>query len=280
MEKIKYILRKNKIIAPLVKPIYRKCKNILYLPKQKSAYKETVSLLSTVSKSEKKIWYFGVPTHSNLGDQAQKYCITKWIEANYYGYRIIKISSDAFNYKKNALINLIQNKSKPDDLMIMQSGYTFDGLHPDENSHKLVSETFVNNRIVFFPQTILFKNIKLKDIQSKAINSHKRTLLLARDRISYESALQYYPEITVKLFPDIVTTLIGTQSYTNKRDGVLLCIRNDGEKLYSDAEIMNLARKIKNDLHISRVDITDTSHMDKRSIYNDTALLEDIKKNS
>jgi hydroxyethylthiazole kinase-like uncharacterized protein yjeF len=49
----------------------------------------------------------------------------------------------------------------------------------------------------------------------------------------------------VQLYPDIVTTLIGSMPNTSERDGVLLCIRNDSEKKYTDDEIKQLKNKLQ-----------------------------------
>ena len=273
MLNFKYYIRKNKTLSLLLKPLYRRISEIRNIPIQKKAYENTVTIVNSIDAKEKKIWYFGVPTHANLGDQAQKYCIIKWVEKNYEGWKIIRITSNAFNYKNNLLLDAISNKVSPEDIMIMQSGYTFDGLHPDEQSHRVISESFPNNKIVFFPQTILYKAKKYEIQMCKAINQHKKTLLLARDRISYESAVSYYPNVNVVLFPDIVTTLIGIKHFEKKREGILFCIRNDGEKLYSDAMIANLADRVKKFGH---VDITDTSSMDYASISDDNILRDNI----
>lgn len=274
MANIKYYIRRNKLLSSFLKPIYRFCVDIKNIPIQKKAYQETLNSLSSVKKASKKIWYFGVPTHANLGDQAQKYCINSWLSENYVDYKIIRISSNAFNYQKNKLLATIITKVGQQDLMVMQSGYTIDGLHPDEQSHRLIAINFPNNKIVYFPQTILYK--KNQAMMSKAIDSHKSTLLLARDRVSYESAKKYYPSIRIELFPDIVTTLIGSQLYTeSNRSGILVCVRNDGEKLYSDSDISGLVEKIGK---YGTIDITDTNAMNPNSISNDSELFTDILK--
>ena len=55
-------------------------------------------------------------------------------------------------------------------------------------------------------------------------------LFLARDLVSYEKAKELFSKVSVKIFPDIVTTLIGLRQYDNPRSGVCLCTRNDDEK--------------------------------------------------
>jgi exopolysaccharide biosynthesis predicted pyruvyltransferase EpsI len=46
--------------------------------------------------------------------------------------------------------------------------------------------------------------------------------------------------------PDVVTSLIGDKTFSyssSKRSGVMFCIRNDGEKFYSDDQILSLRKK-------------------------------------
>lgn len=58
--------------------------------------------------------------------------------------------------------------------------------------------------------------------------------------------------------PDVVTSLIGNEEfqYPNiKRNGVMFCIRNDGEKLYTDEEMAEMRNKFQG-VHISISDTT------------------------
>jgi exopolysaccharide biosynthesis predicted pyruvyltransferase EpsI len=64
----------------------------------------------------------------------------------------------------------------------------------------------------------------------------------------------------VRLFPDIVTTLIGNYTFDYERDGILFCCRNDSEKFYSDSEINKLMEKCD---RLCTVDKTDTTKSGK-----------------
>ena len=58
---------------------------------------------------------------------------------------------------------------------------------------------------------------------------------------------QFFPEHrNVHCFPDIVTTEIGNYDFNNnERNGILLCVRNDVEKLYSFQEIKHSKKNYK-----------------------------------
>lgn len=47
-------------------------------------------------------------------------------------------------------------------------------------------------------------------------------------------AEEMFPDLPIRLYPDIVTTLIGQYKYENERNGILFCCRDDSEKYYDD----------------------------------------------
>lgn len=102
MESLKYSIRKNKKLATIIKPIYGIGRSAIRYPKEKRYGRELLKQLDHVDISaDLIIWYFGVPTHPNLGDQAQKCCILRWLRENYPGSPVVEITSRAFNRSKN-----------------------------------------------------------------------------------------------------------------------------------------------------------------------------------
>lgn len=190
-----------------------------------------------------RVFYLGVTIHPNLGDLAQRYCITKWILENYPDHELVMMESDVVvNPKLTARffahLNKIYGKN---DIIVLQSGYCtqdLGGNHP--LMHRLVCDYMTEARILMMPQTIYFQKDENKKICAENHNKAKNMLFLARDFVSYEMAKEMFPDIKVKAYPDIVTTLIGTMKFNNPRKGVCLCTRNDGEKLYTKEEIDGL----------------------------------------
>lgn len=231
-------------------------RKMLDAPRLKKNNNALNAKLRRLDFGRKYIWYFGFPTHANLGDQAQKFVILSWLEANYPDYSIVKIPSDAFNGDPSATIAEIERVSSPHDLFIMQSGHTMSGLHPDEVAHRAIPLSFPRNKIVFFPTSIEFLSKKGKRRDIEAIDPHRKVLFLARDRVSCEIAQEIYPHINVQLFPDVVTSLLGSYGTFENRKGVLLCCRNDGEKLYSCEALDKLASRLRG---LDMVERSDTS---------------------
>ncbi|WP_320018342.1 polysaccharide pyruvyl transferase family protein [Labilibaculum manganireducens] len=247
MKKIKIILRF------FFRPPYRLIKSIIrdiYIHRESSR-------LANISKREKKILYFGITEHSNLGDLAQYYCIQRWINSNYPDTPSYEFEATIIVDKRFRFLKQLENVLGDTDIIIFQSGYTtqdLGGVH--DEMHRLVLDRFPNANVLMMPQTIFFKEEKNRMRTAQSLNRGKHHLFLSRDRISYEQALIMFPDITNALFPDIVTTLIGYYSFDNERDGVLICRRNDGEKYYDEDKIIELKKNLEK---ITNVYISDTT---------------------
>ena len=186
----------------------------------------------------------------NLGDMAQHYCIKKWITDNYPDYQMVMFESlvitDPHHTKR--FFDKLKRKFGPDDRIVIQSGYCTQDLGGDHPlMHRLVCENMPDAKILMMPQTIFFQHEENRRMCAENHNRAKNMLFLARDQYSYKQAIEMFPNITVKAFPDIVTTLIGALSFDHERNGVCLCTRNDGEKLYSYEEVSELKARIEND---------------------------------
>ena len=253
---IKKSIRTNRFLKSTVKPVYRFLRSVKRYPMEKKCGKILLQKLDSYSNENHTIWYFGVPTHKNLGDQAQRCCITSWVKENYPNSDIVEITSRAFNINQSRIMPALKKLIKPSDLIIMQSGYTMTGIHPDEISHRVITETFSDNKVLFFPQTILFYNEKLKNKTVSAIDKNKNTILLTRDSVSFETAKNLYKNITVDCYPDIVTSQIGKYDFNSKREGILFCMRNDAEQYYERSEVLKLIERLKSK---NKVELTDTT---------------------
>lgn len=214
---------------------------------------EEISLLKKIEQQNvKKAFLFGSPSHSNMGDQAQTYCICKWIKKYYKDYNII-----IFNYysASNKILNSIKRNIQEDDLIFFHSGYHITDLYKEKDIYIKILKIFPHRKIIIFPQTINFiSNNEDKERTIQAINNHNHIILCCRDNKSYENAKKYFSNCKLLLYPDIVTSLIGTLKFNNKREGVLFCIRNDVESLYTKDQI----NKLRTRLNVA-TNITDTT---------------------
>lgn len=258
LENIKVVLRKNRLIFILSKLVY--CPIALYLlvKKQWRIYLKTkrlLNLLNALDSKTDKVFYFGVPIHENLGDAAQMYCIRKWVNDNFPERKLVEI--ETYPTYKSAIRDVLRKLVKKTDIIVCESGATFCNRHEDHGMHRYILKTFMNNRILFMPQTVDLTDKGQMEITATLFNKNPNAIFLARDPVSFNMVKEYFDNGRIRLIPDIVTSLIGHVKIKSEKSGILVCKRIDGEKKYSDANISNLLHNL-NGLGV-RVDLTDTN---------------------
>lgn len=259
-----YYIRRNEKVKEFLAPFYKGYIYCKEYNRNKCYAIGAIKKLLEVDITQKRIWYFCVPTHSNLGDQAQACCIEKYFRKFFSDHIVFKLSNNAFDFYEEKILMILKEKIKETDLIFFQSGYTFTGIHPYENMHRKIVENFPYNKIVFLPQTVKFKNQKILENVQNFYGKYDNIYFFARDKISYDIYKSIFPEHrNVYCFPDIVTTEIGNYDFNNnERNGILLCVRNDVEKLYSFQEISLFKEKLQK---IAKVSLSDTNSETKEN---------------
>lgn len=199
------------------------------------------------------------PIHSNLGDQAQLMCTDRWIRDNYPQYKIIHLGTFTptltYGSLKWLLVNCISSlmtlsvmklKSRPNDIFIGHSGYFFVDHHSGYKAFMDIIKYFPKHKMIIFPQTVNFYTPYIKSYVSNFFANAKNVTLLCRDEVSYNISKKIFPLTKLILYPDIVTSLIGSHSYSGKREGILFCMRDDIEAFYKLEEIDSLIRRFGN----------------------------------
>jgi len=220
------------------------------------------------SFGKRKAIVLAYPTHANLGDQAQYHCTLAWVAETFPGYRIISIPPcrDLFGKVSYLVIGFralcsaimfigLRIALRKDDLLIGHSGYFFVDHHP---GWPTFARALIENprvRMIILPQTVNFYAPVFARTASQIFANRPNLTLLCRDEVSYGNAKELFPGTDLKLFPDIVTSLIGERQFTYKRQGILFCMRNDIEAHYSVSEIHALRKRFAG----VRTEITDTS---------------------
>lgn len=250
MNKFKKVLLSNRITKKVILTLrhYQLSLNL---------YLKTSDKLRKLEKNKKSVFYLGIPAHSNLGDLAQGVCIRRWLKKHYPERQVVEIETNALVNTPFSLLNKLAKLYKSGDIIVFQSGYTTTDLggFADE-MHRAVMKVLPNAEMLMLPQTIFFQNKANEKRTAESYNSMKHMLFLARDRVSFGMAKQMFPDIPVMQFPDIVTTLIGNYSFDYSRDGIMFCCRDDGEKYYSDEEILSLMNKCEKLCKVAKTDTT------------------------
>lgn len=222
-----------------------------------SDHKNINGIKSKVTEGTTKAFYFGVPELSNLGDMAQCYCIRLFLSKYYSEYEVVEIFTRNYLDNTFGLRDFLKENVRNDDLIFFQSGYCTQDLGGREDlMHQAVIQDFPDNKLIMLPQTVYFHSTERKELASRIYDAHKNLFFMARDQVSYEMAKDMFPHIEVECYPDIVTTLIGKYEFGFERKGVLLCIRNDSEKYYSDSEINKLMERLGVIENCDRLDTT------------------------
>lgn len=229
---------------------------------KKIIFISVASFRIAVFRKNKMIFLFGSPIHSNLGDQAQSYCIYKWFLYNYpdYGMYFFRLPET-----RKTLLYILRKTIRKEDMIVCHSGYHLTDLYHEQDVYCKLARQFRDRPILIFPQTIHYQNDNNLKTTAMILNDHGMVTLMVRDEESYSTAEKYFYGCKLLLYPDIVTSLIGIKKYNNPRDGILFCFRNDVEAFYSKEQISQLKRKFGN----IRIEETDTTlQMPGRKIIN------------
>ena len=257
IENIKVEIRKNAFLYIMSKFLYLPVK-IFQKYRLKREINKKIRILSEEltnrKPSVKRVFYFGVPIHQNLGDTAQMYCIRQWIHHNYRDCDLVEIETWP-SYSKT-IRKLLKKLMLPDNLIVIESGATFCNIHDDHEMHRYILSEYKNNRVLFMPNTVnLQDNVEMRKTAT-LFNNHPKAVFLARDPESFNMIKPFFDNNRILLFPDIVTSLIGNISFSEKREGILVCKRIDGEKIYTDSDTNILIQQLKT---LAKTDLTDTN---------------------
>lgn len=223
-----------------------------------------------VDATRNQAYIFLAADYANLGDVAITYAQTRFIKNN-SKYQVIEIPIS------QSLEGLwfVKRNCKKGDLITLVGGGNMGELYDQiEFIRQLVIKTFPNNRIISFPQTIDFGNSvegKKALMHAKAVyNLHSDLHLVAREQTSYDLMSQYFPKAKVYLTPDIVLSLEEREP-AMKREGALVCLRDDEEKALSAEQGQWLTGKVSQkftnvrfyDTHISGSELSVTDRREQ-----------------
>lgn len=234
----------------------------------------TLKILITIRK---KIVFIGGTTDTNLGDNAQRFLIREWCKKNYPHHQYLEITEEdtlcpivsAHSFAITSVVSSclfwsLRLTQRAGDLIVFSSGYGMVEHAWDWLTVCRLSAYCNRTPILIMPQTINFMNPWLENRIADIYNRHPRIMLLCRDFISLKRAKDKFLRCNPIAWPDIVTSLIGTEKYAKKRSGVLFCVRNDTESFYHREEIRALEQRFD-----CRVDESDTSPKIKLTRFDD-----------
>ena len=177
----------------------------------------------------KKFFLMGVPHHGNIGDSAIAVAEEEILKKFVHNYELLQFpEKDLCEYVKEH-INIVNDE----DIILLHGGGNMGDLYSYmEKGRRFIIETFPNNKIIIFPQTIFYNNRYELEKSSEIYNSHKSLIIMAREQKSYDIMKKYYNNCKIHLTPDIVLTM--KRIFDLKREKPLLVLRSDKEKGLSE----------------------------------------------
>ncbi|MFT8424548.1 MAG: polysaccharide pyruvyl transferase family protein [Liquorilactobacillus sp.] len=201
-----------------------------------------------------KFYSFGVPTYTNLGDQAVSLAQKKYIEREFPEYQFIEILED----DNDEGIEVVKKAIRPGDIVSFVGGGNMGSLYTDhEEARRKVFATFVDNLTISFPQSIHFEDNEHGKAEEKlsqeAYAKNPHLFLIARDAQSYHR-MQTTFENKVLFTPDMVLYMKSVK-HEVKRSSALIVLRHDSEKVVKQTTVDALRALLSKN---SSVDETDT----------------------
>lgn len=207
-------------------------KKLIYLMIKGRIIKTKVKLLLNPKywnykfNNKKNYFLLNTPNHGNMGDQAIAIAEEKILKDNNISF--MEFNHNECVFGKKIINHIIKSK---DVILIQGGGYIGDLWMDDQNVFLDIISTYYKNKIVVFPTSIFFEN-KINIIEfKKSIKKCKDITFFIREKESLERMKSYDLIDFCKYVPDIVTYL-QYQSLNLKRENkVVLCLRDDKEKV-------------------------------------------------
>ena len=194
---------------------------------------------------QKKIILTLLPGHDNLGDHAIAYASYCFLKEHFPAYDIMEVDMKEI-YR---LARPLKRMRHPEDIVCIIGGGNMGDLYRyEEWTRQFIMKTFKSYPVIQLPATVHFTETKRgKREERRAIQTYKRhprLLLMARDQTTYTWMKQHFPDQDVWKQPDMVLTL-DESTKEPKREGVLLCLREDKEAYLTEKERQQLKQHIQ-----------------------------------
>ncbi|WP_270765464.1 polysaccharide pyruvyl transferase family protein [Weissella confusa] len=217
-------------------------------------YVNTTEVVNKLPNNDRpKFYMFGVPSYTNMGDQAVSLAERKYIESEFPEYQYIEILEEDDDYA----IPIVQEHLQPSDIIAFTGGGNMGNLyHNHEEARRKVFSTFVNNLTISFPQSIHFEDNEDGEIEKQksqeAYRKNPNLVLVARDAQSFHR-MQSTFDNPVIFTPDMVLYMESVNWKFN-RNGALFVLRHDSEKVVKKSTIDNIKDILGNERPVKRVD--------------------------
>ena len=181
----------------------------------------------------KRIYYFMIPTHGNLGDQFIVEATLQLLKKEFSDFEVVEVDDDQTYQSLNSIKSIIN----PNDIVILHGGGNMGDLYPtSEIQRRDLIKSFPKNQILIMTQTAFFSETSWGRKQlaksAKVYNSHPNLTILAREQKSYDFMQEHFNQAKIVKVPDIV---FGYEFEAKpNREYIMTLIRSDEESILSN----------------------------------------------
>ena len=217
-------------------------------------YIDTITVAHELPNNDRpKFYMFGVPSYTNMGDQAVALAERKYIENEFPEYQYIEIIEE----DGDAAIPVVKKHLQPRDIIAFTGGGNMGNLyHNHEEARRKVFSTFTDNLTISFPQSIHFEDNEdgaaEKKKSQEAYSKNPNLVLVARDAQSFHRMQRTFRNPVI-FTPDMVLYM-NSVDWKFKRNGALFVLRHDTEKVVKQSTIDNVKGLLDDTLPVERVD--------------------------
>lgn len=193
----------------------------------------------------KRLIYLHTPTHGNVGDLAIAVATRAWLKERFPDTSIIEFTYSPLTRFVQSVFKWVISTS---DILLLHGGGNLGNWYIDEERYRrYIIDNFAENKILVLPQSIYFSDTedgnKEKEETARVYNKCNDLTVIVRDEYSMTAAKEIF---TCKLLlsPDMV---LGYQAKLNKskRSGIIVCLRNDKEDIYTNDEKAMLINQLE-----------------------------------
>ncbi|MFT8320608.1 MAG: polysaccharide pyruvyl transferase family protein [Bacillus sp. (in: firmicutes)] len=202
---------------------------------------------------KRKVFLFGSPSYTNMGDQAIAYAEEKFIRNHFPYYEYIEI----MDYATDEGIDLVKEIIKENDMVGFTGGGNLGSLYLDiEEDRRKVIEAFKEYKTISFPQSVYFEDTeegrKEKKKTQDAYHQNSHLTIAARESQTLDVVKDTFQSNYIYT-PDMVLSL-NIEPKDIKRDGVLFLLREDKEKVTDEGFVSELMNWVEKTTFVERAD--------------------------
>lgn len=214
--------------------------------------------MKEIKRGDKKVFILLSADYGNVGDIAITIAQEEILKKLFPDRKLVEIPM-TYAYEH---VNEIKHLVNEDDIFTIIGGGNMGNMYLEfEDKRRFVIETFKENKMVSFPQSIDFRDDdEGKEELKKSVDIYAKNdklTIFAREKKSYDIMKENFKN-DVYMIPDIVFHLKGKMKNNSNilRENITFCLRNDRERVL-DVNLNKLIGALKN-ANFENISMVDT----------------------